>query len=1083
MGRNHMQARRAPGGRLLALCFALIVAGGPSADAKEAAARAPTAEGLGDLFPFGVPEVAASWQDLPGGTRRFEAVQHAVTWLATHQGSTGSWRPHELGWVNGKHDEQNAPSGPGKAYYEVGVTGLATAALLAAGVDPSGTHEHADAVKRALDFLVAAQDDEGCFGPRTTQQYIYNHAFALPAVLEAWALTGDPTYAKALQRGLSFSERARNPAAGWRYGVRPGDNDTSATCTSCMPFAFLHRLDVIAAAAGRTLPHGVPAELRGDIDRYLERVTDAETGRVGYLTRGTGPARPQEAIDKFPGELSEAMTAAMLATRLLLLDASPEDAGIRKSFGLVAGLPPRWDLEGGTIDLYYWYYGALAAAALPEASARTWEQALAGALIQAQRMDGSPAGVQGSWDAVGVWCLDGGRIYATAMACLSLLAPFRVGALQPERPDIVRALSRPIDDVTVERRLLDAVARLELLDALPALTERLGKGAPEVRLGAASALTELGQGNERVQATLRDLVRDGSALLRHEALLTLGAVPEPTTASLTLLEAVVADPDPQVRTAAARGLATRAADHAERLAALQQDVSPRVRAWAASPAAPHGNDEVLRACLATDDPVARAVALRALGRDPARTQPSAAAVESALTDPDLAVRRAAAVARLGLALPAEGPALEIVREALERARGDDLQLALEGARRAGPRGAVLARPLARLLGTPRHRGTALDLLERLGGEAVGAAPRLAVEARSKDRAWAARARALLALVAEARDRYVHTLLGALTSPDLAERESATALLTPFPVEGLGQARTMLRTGSASTRMAILGLVGSGGEPMKPLVPDVELLLATGDDVALRTAAARALGKLGPAAEGSVPALLAAAKEKDVTLHASAIQAIGTIDAEQAYDALLALAFAPEEPGANRQIPAIAALGHARSKADALVPRLLELYGTEGLPWGAREAIPDTLGRLGKGAVPRLRVALRARDPVRTAMICRALGAVGADAEDAVDDLIELLSDPMGFVFAGEAGSALAGIGKPAVKPLKKLLKAREAFIRKEVVVAFGRMGVEAKSVVSTLKRMARSDDDLGVRHAAERAVVLVERALDEAKGR
>lgn len=145
--------------------------------------------------------------------------------------------------------------------------------------------------------------------------------------------------------------------------------------------------------------------------------------------------------------------------------------------------------------------------------------------------------------------------------------------------------------------------------------------------------------------------------------------------------------------------------------------------------------------------------------------------------------------------------------------------------------------------------------------------------------------------------------------------------------------------------------------------------------------------------------------------------------------------------------------------------------------------PLALANLGKGAVPRLRVALRERDPLRVAMVCKALGAIGADAEEAIDDLVALMTDKQGLVWWTEAGGALAGIGKPAVKALKKLLKEKDTNVRREAAAAFGRMGIEAKPALSTLKRMARSDSDMGVRHAAERAVDLIDRALDEAKKR
>ena len=62
------------------------------------------------------------------------------------------------------------------------------------------------------------------------------------------------------------------------------------------------------------ISNGKPAPLSMDegaydgIRSWLDRVTDESTGRVGYMTRGTGSARPQELMDRFPADKSEAMT-------------------------------------------------------------------------------------------------------------------------------------------------------------------------------------------------------------------------------------------------------------------------------------------------------------------------------------------------------------------------------------------------------------------------------------------------------------------------------------------------------------------------------------------------------------------------------------------------------------------------------------------------------------------------------------------------------------------------------------------------------------------------------------------------------
>ena len=47
-------------------------------------------------------------------------------------------------------------------------------------------------------------------------------------------------------------------------------------------------------------------------------MTDPDYGRVGYISRGPGPARPQELVDRFPDEKSESMTAVGVLARIFL---------------------------------------------------------------------------------------------------------------------------------------------------------------------------------------------------------------------------------------------------------------------------------------------------------------------------------------------------------------------------------------------------------------------------------------------------------------------------------------------------------------------------------------------------------------------------------------------------------------------------------------------------------------------------------------------------------------------------------------------------------------------------------------------
>ena len=67
--------------------------------------------------------------------------------------------------------------------------------------------------------------------------------------------------------------------------------------------------------------------------------------------------------------------------------------------------------------MYYWYYGTLAVQ-VDKKRARTWVKPLHKALFAHQHRKGARAG---SWDPIGVWGADGGRVYSTAILALTLL--------------------------------------------------------------------------------------------------------------------------------------------------------------------------------------------------------------------------------------------------------------------------------------------------------------------------------------------------------------------------------------------------------------------------------------------------------------------------------------------------------------------------------------------------------------------------------------------------------------------------------------------------------------------------------------
>src|SRR5690606_4539385 len=102
---------------------------------------------------------------------------------------------------------------------------------------------------------------------------------------------------------------------------------------------------------------------------------------------------------------------------------------------------PQWKHE--KIDFYYWYYASLA---LYQVGGSQWEQrskAMVRALVDHQRGNhpkDREAGLTnaevldeyGSWDPVGAWGGAGGRVYATAINCLTLETYYRHARLNDE---------------------------------------------------------------------------------------------------------------------------------------------------------------------------------------------------------------------------------------------------------------------------------------------------------------------------------------------------------------------------------------------------------------------------------------------------------------------------------------------------------------------------------------------------------------------------------------------------------------------------------------------------------------------------
>jgi len=352
------------------------------------------------------------------------AVTAGLRWLARHQSSDGSWRAETFAHSCAPG---TACDGPGYGQFDTGLTGLSLLAFLGAGythlsrvafedAHANRTVRFGDVVKGAQAALVRAQDDDGCLGPRTGE-FMYNHAIATLALVEAYGMTNASRLKGPAEKAIAFLVAAQNPYRGWRYSVKPGDNDTSVTgwCVMALKSAAASNL-----AIPRTSMDGARA--------WIDSVTD-EQGQVGYTGKGkVGVVIPgkNDAWRDHP-----AMTAVGLLCRIFI-DGAASGALLEKHAALVSADLPRWETpsQEKPIDFYYWYYGALALFQHDAPSGRHWKgwnAAMQKALLprQATRAAGC---LDGSWDpAVDRWGAVGGRVYATAINVLTLEVFYRYG--------------------------------------------------------------------------------------------------------------------------------------------------------------------------------------------------------------------------------------------------------------------------------------------------------------------------------------------------------------------------------------------------------------------------------------------------------------------------------------------------------------------------------------------------------------------------------------------------------------------------------------------------------------------------------
>ena len=116
------------------------------------------------------------------------------------------------------------------------------------------------------------------------------------------------------------------------------------------------------------------------------------------------------------------MTAVGLLCRFFMGQDPKDTPMMNKHADLMLDKLPKWDPEGKSNDMYYWYYGAYAMYQMGGTHWKKWNTAMKPAVLDSQSREGH---LKGSWNPIGPWGYSGGRVYSTAIGVLCLEVYFR----------------------------------------------------------------------------------------------------------------------------------------------------------------------------------------------------------------------------------------------------------------------------------------------------------------------------------------------------------------------------------------------------------------------------------------------------------------------------------------------------------------------------------------------------------------------------------------------------------------------------------------------------------------------------------
>jgi len=228
-----------------------------------------TATGGGQAVAARDPRIRVEVVKREGGTTLTEAaVARGLRWLAMHQAADGHWSLHGF-----NHSAGCSCGGLGATHSDAAGTSLALLPYLGAGQ----THlvgRYRDEVSRGLRWLLKNQRENGDLRANSQGNAgMYAHGQAAIVLCEAYMMTGDETLRDPAQRALDFIVAAQNDAGGWRYQPNQA-GDTSVV-----------GWQVMALQSGRAARLNVPHETLELAGVFLDSVSSSSGAKYAYVPR------------------------------------------------------------------------------------------------------------------------------------------------------------------------------------------------------------------------------------------------------------------------------------------------------------------------------------------------------------------------------------------------------------------------------------------------------------------------------------------------------------------------------------------------------------------------------------------------------------------------------------------------------------------------------------------------------------------------------------------------------------------------------------------------------------------------------